>query len=212
EFKVNKKHFMSSGKDNDILETDTNILTSKKIKTEDIIDDDKLETNTNILTSNKIKSEDIVDLNESSQVEGSTQWRLHIKNVPKFASTKIIKDLLAKHSCGDVKIKKSHDWNYCYAFFKTQEQQLQAIDNLKNVNFKNKTLVELYNGRPKYKPGWALEKSDSNLPCLLQPMIPSPILEGYRNKCEFTVGRNLNGEIAVGFLLGAFKNGINSVI
>ncbi|KAF0449823.1 S-adenosyl-L-methionine-dependent methyltransferase [Gigaspora margarita] len=305
---VNKKHFMSSGED-DKLETDTSILASKKIKKEfeDIVDpnetkkhfmssgeDDKLETDTSILASKKIKKEfeDIVDPNESkeesSQVEGSTQWRLRIKNVPKFASTKMIKELLAKHSCGDVKIKKSHEWDFCYAFFKTQEQQLQAIDKLKNVNFKNRTLVvnieniteqdrqslfnqrheqrkknffnpngeiqrspeelladqitplhklsyedqlkhkedlikkslskfrnkikELYKDRPLYKPTWAIEKSDSNLPCILQQTISSPILEGYRNKCEFTIGRNLNGEIRIGFLLGSFKDGINTVI
>ncbi|RIB11608.1 S-adenosyl-L-methionine-dependent methyltransferase [Gigaspora rosea] len=267
---VNKKHFISSGED-DKLETDASILASKKFKKE---------------------SEDIVDPNESkeesSQVEGSTQWRLKIKNVPKFASTKMIKELLNKHSCGDVRIKKSHEWDFCYAFFKTQEQQLQAIDKLKNVNFKNRTLVinieniteqdrqslfnqrheqrkknlfdpngeiqrspeelladqitplhklsyedqlkhkedlikkslskfrhkikELYKDRSLYKPTWAIEKSDSNLPCILHPTISSPILEGYRNKCEFTIGKNFNGEIRIGFLLGSFKDGINTVI
>ncbi|CAG8519176.1 2902_t:CDS:10 [Cetraspora pellucida] len=229
-------------------------------------DDDKLETDTSILASKKPEkvSEDIVDSNESSQVEGSTQWRLRIKNVPKFASAKMIKELLAKHSCGDVRVKKSHEWDFCYAFFK-------AIDKLKNVNFKNRTLVvnvdniteqhrqslfdqrhekrkkiffdptgeiqrspeelladqvtplhklpyeeqlknkedvikkslskfrnkikDLYKERSLYQPKWAMQKSDSNLPCTLQPIIASPILEGYRNKCEFTIGRNLNGEI-----------------
>lgn len=46
---------------------------------------------------------------------------------------------------------------------------------------------------------------------ILNPIIPSLITEGYRNKCEFTVGKDLDGETTVGFLLGGFKDGIVEV-
>lgn len=45
----------------------------------------------------------------------------------------------------------------------------------------------------------------------LNPIIASPVVEGYRNKCEFTVGKDLDGKVSVGFLLGGFKDGIVEV-
>lgn len=38
-------------------------------------------------------------------------------------------------------------------------------------------------------------------------VLPSPTLDGYRNKNEFTVGKNANGEIVVGFRLGSYSDG-----
>ena len=38
-------------------------------------------------------------------------------------------------------------------------------------------------------------------------MEPSPVTEGYRNKCEFTIGLDENGEITVGFNVGRFVEG-----
>ena len=35
----------------------------------------------------------------------------------------------------------------------------------------------------------------SDLPCELLDIVPSPVLEEYRNKCEFTVGTGPNGEV-----------------
>lgn len=37
--------------------------------------------------------------------------------------------------------------------------------------------------------------------------IASPEINGYRTKCEFSVGTNLNDERSVGFLLGMYKDG-----
>ena len=42
----------------------------------------------------------------------------------------------------------------------------------------------------------------SGLPCELQEIVPSPITQGYRNKCEFSIGRDANGSPCVGFVLG----------
>jgi hypothetical protein len=49
------------------------------------------------------------------------------------------------------------------------------------------------------------------IPCPLEQVIPSPSIEGYRNKTELTIGLNQAGEAAIGFLLGAMKNGISAV-
>lgn len=40
-----------------------------------------------------------------------------------------------------------------------------------------------------------------------------PLLKGYRNKCEFTIGRCLSsGETVVGFRLGSYEEGIFDVV
>ncbi|EDW18917.1 uncharacterized protein Dmoj_GI11815 [Drosophila mojavensis] len=38
-------------------------------------------------------------------------------------------------------------------------------------------------------------------------VLPSPTVQGYRNKNEFTVGKNAAGEIVVGFRLGSYSDG-----
>ncbi|KAJ3384998.1 tRNA methyltransferase 2 [Entophlyctis sp. JEL0112] len=48
--------------------------------------------------------------------------------------------------------------------------------------------------------------------CELQKVVPSPVVDGYRNKCEFTVGFDLDGKPTVGFLLGLFKEGVTCVL
>lgn len=48
--------------------------------------------------------------------------------------------------------------------------------------------------------------------CEVLDTIQSPEINGYRTKCEFTVGRNLKGEPTVGFLLGLYRDGITAVL
>ncbi|KAI8847201.1 S-adenosyl-L-methionine-dependent methyltransferase [Chytridium lagenaria] len=48
--------------------------------------------------------------------------------------------------------------------------------------------------------------------CPVSDCVPSPQLSGYRTKCEFTIGFDLEGKISVGFLLGLYKDGITTVI
>ncbi|XP_038075133.1 zinc finger CCCH domain-containing protein 24-like isoform X2 [Patiria miniata] len=36
-------------------------------------------------------------------------------------------------------------------------------------------------------------KSHSGMACELEPIKPSPVLESYRNKCEFTIGKSVDG-------------------
>lgn len=49
------------------------------------------------------------------------------------------------------------------------------------------------------------------LACPLDQVIPSPHTEGYRNKTELTIGLNTEGKPAIGFLLGAMKDGVVAV-
>ena len=39
-------------------------------------------------------------------------------------------------------------------------------------------------------------------PCALAEVVPSPRLKGYRNKCEFTIGKGADGNACVGYQLG----------
>ena len=50
------------------------------------------------------------------------------------------------------------------------------------------------------------------LPCKMEDPIASPDLNGYRTKCEFTIGKDLEGKPTVGFLLGLYKLGITAVL
>lgn len=43
------------------------------------------------------------------------------------------------------------------------------------------------------------------LPCVLEGILASPVVNGYRNKCEFSVGQSLQGKTTVGFMLGNFR-------
>ena len=48
--------------------------------------------------------------------------------------------------------------------------------------------------------------------CEMDPIIPSPITDGYRNKCEFTIGTNPEtNETTVGFRISSYKEGSVSV-
>ncbi|RDX57877.1 Zinc finger CCCH domain-containing protein 24, partial [Mucuna pruriens] len=53
--------------------------------------------------------------------------------------------------------------------------------------------------------------SAGGLPCKLEGVIASPIVNGYRNKCEFSVGYSLEGKVTVGFMLGNFREGVTAV-
>ena len=48
-------------------------------------------------------------------------------------------------------------------------------------------------------------------PCPLEAVVPSPRVDGYRNKCEFSIGRDGAGRPCVGFVLGRFKQGVVAI-
>lgn len=50
-----------------------------------------------------------------------------------------------------------------------------------------------------------VEGRDNGLVCDLAQVVPSPVIHGYRNKCEFSIGRDANGAPCVGFVLGRVR-------
>ncbi|KAI7864128.1 S-adenosyl-L-methionine-dependent methyltransferase [Spinellus fusiger] len=58
---------------------------------------------------------------------------------------------------------------------------------------------------------WAFNNTKNSLCEFLDP-IGSPIVNGYRNKCNFTIGNDNNGEVTVGFQLGRYVNGHTTVL
>ncbi|KAL8245478.1 hypothetical protein R6Q59_011736 [Mikania micrantha] len=62
------------------------------------------------------------------------------------------------------------------------------------------------------QPDWILNSREiGGLACKLEGIIESPLVNGYRNKCEFSVGYSLQGKPTVGFLLGNFREGVTAV-
>ncbi|CAO3637772.1 unnamed protein product [Cunninghamella blakesleeana] len=93
------------------------------------------------------------------------------------------------------------------------EQQLikkkrVGVKQLWNLKNKMAALNDL-SEQAKKQIDWAFKEG---LPCEVLDIIPSPEVNGYRTKCEFTIGKNFDGEPTVGFLLGLFREGIVSVL
>ncbi|KAJ3105279.1 tRNA methyltransferase 2 [Phlyctochytrium planicorne] len=94
--------------------------------------------------------------------------------------------------------------------------------NEKTLNFKNllgklkKKLAEFLFNRDitqekKQALMWVKDKVKKGI-CPVENCVPSPNLTGYRTKCEFSIGHNVEGERSVGFMLGLYKDGITTVI
>ncbi|KAL8599977.1 hypothetical protein ACOMHN_038976 [Nucella lapillus] len=87
------------------------------------------------------------------------------------------------------------------------EEQLKrktdkAKEALKAVAFHGDVKVQFMKAR----------KENDGMCCPLEPIIPSPVKEGYRNKSEFSVGRSEDGsERVVGFRFGLYKDGTDGV-
>ncbi|XP_022731822.1 zinc finger CCCH domain-containing protein 24 [Durio zibethinus] len=61
-------------------------------------------------------------------------------------------------------------------------------------------------------PEWVLKSRErGGLPCELEGIIESPVVNGYRNKCEFSIGYSQQGKPTVGFMLGNFREGVTAV-
>ncbi|XP_043701826.1 zinc finger CCCH domain-containing protein 24 [Telopea speciosissima] len=61
-------------------------------------------------------------------------------------------------------------------------------------------------------PEWILKSREiGGLPCKLEGILESPLVNEYRNKCEFSVGYSVQGKPTVGFMLGNFREGVTAV-
>ena len=68
-------------------------------------------------------------------------------------------------------------------------------------------------GNAQEPPAWlaAAGKRPGGAAAPLPAVVRAPQLEAYRSKSEFSVGRDLQGRVAVGFQHGAFKDGVTAV-
>jgi tRNA (uracil-5-)-methyltransferase len=57
-------------------------------------------------------------------------------------------------------------------------------------------------------PAWAARAGPA---CELEGILRSPVLHGYRNKCDFSIGPDAAGALCVGFNVGAFADGYAAV-
>lgn len=57
------------------------------------------------------------------------------------------------------------------------------------------------------RPMIQANEKEKGLPCIWHGIKAAPTINGYRNKCEFAIGRNENGEKTVGFRLGSYCDG-----
>ncbi|KAK9168852.1 hypothetical protein Syun_000992 [Stephania yunnanensis] len=61
-------------------------------------------------------------------------------------------------------------------------------------------------------PEWVHKsKAIGGLPCKFEGIVESPVVDGYRNKCEFSIGFSTRGMTTVGFMLGNFREGVTAV-
>ncbi|KAJ8504595.1 hypothetical protein OPV22_005481 [Ensete ventricosum] len=61
-------------------------------------------------------------------------------------------------------------------------------------------------------PEWITKSREiGGLPCKFEGILESPLTNGYRNKCEFSVGVSLKGKPTVGFMVGNFREGITAI-
>ena len=108
----------------------------------------------------------------------------------------------------DVRLKNSVMplWNISY-----EEQLKTKYDDLEGTLRNLANQIEKNNSD--YK-AWVKEqrKLYDGKCCELLPIKSSPVTEGYRNKCEFTIGKDADGqENTVGFRFGQYRDGTSSV-
>ena len=105
--------------------------------------------------------------------------------------------------------------NELWKFF-PKNKASSAIPELDHENNTVKQMIKELNSeqRAVIQLAWLRDasKDNSGTPCSFNDILPSPVTEGYRSKCEFTFGRDLNGEKTCGFLLGLYKEGVHAVL
>ena len=89
----------------------------------------------------------------------------------------------------------------------------EALRNLTRQTAKNcKRLKKQGAGGTWRWPAWLGEANRrGKLAAPVEGIVRSPVLEGYRNKSEFTIGPDADGAPTVGFNVGLFKEGVTAV-
>jgi tRNA (uracil-5-)-methyltransferase len=86
------------------------------------------------------------------------------------------------------------------------EEQLK-IKQEKMVEILKKFQDSIYKLIPEQRIEIFAQRELNHLPCVLEDIVPSPEIIGYRNKCEFSIGKDKSGEIAVGNRFGSYSDG-----
>uniref|UniRef100_A0A9I3EH20 tRNA (uracil(54)-C(5))-methyltransferase n=1 Tax=Anopheles dirus TaxID=7168 RepID=A0A9I3EH20_9DIPT len=96
------------------------------------------------------------------------------------------------------------------AYLSYEEQLKQKQSEMENVL--QKFAKELWNSIPTLRSYVEKQRKDhGGLPCAFEPIRPSPLTDGYRNKCEFSIGKDAQGVKRVGFRVGSYSNGFLEV-
>ncbi|ORZ05454.1 S-adenosyl-L-methionine-dependent methyltransferase [Absidia repens] len=85
-----------------------------------------------------------------------------------------------------------------------------GVRQIRNLRKKLLPLADLSEER-KAQLAWIYENVEEP-PCQVLDPIASPDIEGYRTKCEFSIGKDPSGKPTVGFLQGLYRDGLTSVL
>lgn len=80
------------------------------------------------------------------------------------------------------------------------------------LNTTKKTLRGIYkNWTQQYKHEINLSHNTEGMICNITDIVPSPIINGYRNKCELACGYDKDGNKIAGYQLGRFRDGVTVI-
>ena len=103
-------------------------------------------------------------------------------------------------------------WNVSYGEQLARKKEIVA-EAMRNITrgVRNASNKARKSGR-RADVGWMRAAlGNDKLCCELGGIVRSPVLDGYRNKSEFTIGPSANGEITCGFNVGSFRDGVTAV-
>ena len=103
-------------------------------------------------------------------------------------------------------------WNVKYGEQLARKKEIVA-ENLRAITraVRNASQKARKQGR-RFDVEWLRSALDNDkLACPLEGIVRSPILDGYRNKSEFTIGPSAANEPTVGFNVGLFREGVTAV-
>ncbi|XP_053668535.1 tRNA (uracil-5-)-methyltransferase homolog A [Anopheles marshallii] len=96
------------------------------------------------------------------------------------------------------------------AYLSYEQQLKQKQSEMENVL--QKFGKELWSTIPTLRVFVEKQRQEhGGLPCAFEPIRPSPMQDEYRNKCEFSIGKDAQGVKRVGFRVGSYSNGFLEV-
>ena len=165
---------------------------------------------------NLIVSDNVTNLSNSKSAKGSRKREAYL-NQQRDGNDNGEQHADKKQRVDDGKPKDIRNqvmplWNMSYDDqLKQKNQEMMTV--LKKIKRKTrKDLLKIYKKDEKNSgmkafdrlPTWVQSRDFEGRCCEYKDICPSPVEHGYRNKCEFTVGKDKDGKVTVGFRLGSF--------